>query len=82
MTFGATPTMPTPLRAAPIEPATWVPWEEFVGCQAVAEVFGTPLSTQLTDWLASTLAARSGWSASMPESSTPTVMSREPSVTS
>jgi hypothetical protein len=25
LTFGATPTMPTPLRAAAMMPATWVP---------------------------------------------------------
>ena len=36
-TFGATPTMPTPLRAAAMVPATWVPWSLVVGYQPVAE---------------------------------------------
>src|SRR6478609_671829 len=81
-TFGATPTMPTPLRAAAIVPATWVPWSLVVGYHPVAERSGRPASVQLTESATSMLAARSGWSGSMPESRTPTRTLRVPSVTS
>ena len=70
--------MPTPLRAAAMVPATWVPWSLVVGSQPV--VLGRPASTQLTEFATSRLATRSGWSASMPLSSTPTRTLREPSV--
>ena len=70
--------MPTPLRAAAMVPATWVPWSLVVGSQPV--VLGRPASTQLTEFATSRLATRSGWSASMPLSSTPTSTLREPSV--
>ncbi len=72
--------MPTPLRAAAIVPATWVPWSLVVGYHPVAEVSGRPASVQLTESATSMLAARSGWSGSMPLSRTPTRTLREPSV--
>src|SRR6476469_1961230 len=79
-TFGATPTIPTPLRAAAIVPATWVPWSLVVGYQPVAERSGRPASVQLTESAVSMLWTRSGWSGSMPLSRTPTSTLREPSV--
>ena len=81
-TFGATPTMPTPLRAAAMVPATCVPWSLVVGYQPVAEVSGRPASVQFTESGTSMLAARSGWSGSMPLSRTPTRTLRLPSVIS
>ena len=71
-TFGATPATPIPLRGAAIVPATCVPCVLVVGAHAAGDVSGTPSFMQPTDFDASTLAARSGWLASMPESSTPT----------
>ena len=63
-------------------PATWVPWSLVVGYQPVAEVSGRPASVQLTESATSMLAARSGWSGSMPLSRTPTTTLRLPSVIS
>src|SRR6476661_5747970 len=48
-TFGATPTMPTPLRAAAMVPATWVPWSLVVGNHPVGERSGRPASVQFTE---------------------------------
>ena len=72
--------MPTPLRAAAMVPATWVPWSLVVGNHPVGERSGRPASVQFTELALSMLAARSGWSGSMPLSSTPTRTLREPSV--
>ena len=72
--------MPTPLRPAAMVPATWVPWSLVVGCQAAYEVSGVPLR-QPAERPWSMLAARSGWSPWMPESSTATSTFFEPSVT-
>ena len=58
-----------------------MPWSLVVGCQPVAERSGAPASVQLTDWPTAMLWARSGWSASIPLSSTPTTTWRLPSVT-
>lgn len=77
---GAIPTMPTPLRSAPIVPATWVPWSLVVGAHASSPVAGRPASVQPTDLARSIWLTRSGWSGSMPESRTPTVTSGEPVV--
>src|SRR6478735_2676930 len=81
-TFGATPVMPIPLRAAAMVPATCVPWSLVVGYQPVAERSGRPASVQLTESATSMLATRSGWSGSMPLSRTPTRTLRLPSVMS
>ncbi len=79
-TPGATPTMPTPLRAAPMVPATCVPWSLVVGYHPVGDVSGRPASVQFTESSTSMLAARSGWSGSIPLSRTPTTTLRLPSV--
>ena len=72
--------MPTLLRAAAMVPATWVPWSLVVGYQPVADRSGRPASVQFTESATSMLAARSGWSGSMPLSRTPTRTLRLPSV--
>ena len=74
--------MPVPLRAAAIVPATCVPWSLVVGRHPRTEVSTAPASVQFTDAAGSMFSARSGWSCSIPESSTPTRTSGEPLLTS
>lgn len=79
-TPGATPVTPTPLTAAAMVPATWVPWSLVVGFHAASAVFGTPPTQEallsLAIWV-----ARSGWLLEMPLSSTPTTTDGLPPVT-
>src|SRR5829696_5998604 len=77
---GATPVTPTPLIAAAMVPATWVPWSEVVGFHAASVVSATPpRQDALLDF--TICDARSGWVLEIPLSSTPTTTSALPVVT-
>src|SRR6266849_3923850 len=70
-TFGATPTMPMPFRAAAIVPAVWVPWP-LSSFHADGEVLVLP-PMQETLLPKSTFGARLGCVKSRPVSISPTV---------
>src|SRR5215217_5321263 len=77
---GATPATPTPLIAAAMVPATWVPWSEVVGFHAASVVSTTPpRQDALLDF--TICVARSGWVLEIPLSSTPTTTLALPVVT-
>ncbi len=80
LTPGATPAMPTPLIAAAMVPATWVPWSEVVGFHALSAVSTTPPRHEAL-WSLAICVARSGCVLEIPLSRTPTTTDGSPVVT-
>ena len=79
VTFGATPAIPSPFSAAPIEPATCVPCpssSSFAGSTQLGCSHGPSMDgmsvTKLRERAASKFGARSGWVPSTPVSRIPT----------